>query len=61
VANLDKTNDLLLRELGDVKRLLILQLLAQGVSQDQIARALGVNQSTISRLVPGVNVGKKRR
>jgi IS30 family transposase len=59
VAKSDKTDDPLLLELGDVKRLLILQLLVQGVSQDQIARALGVNQSTISRLVPRVSVKKK--
>jgi IS30 family transposase len=61
VAKSDKENHPLLQELGDVKRLLILQLLAQGVSQGQIARALGVNQSTISRLVPGgASVAKKR-
>ena len=60
MANSDKTEDPLLLELGDIKRLLILQLLVQGVSQDQVARALGVNQSTISRLVPRVSVKKKR-
>jgi DNA-binding NarL/FixJ family response regulator len=59
VAKSDKANDALLLELGDVKRLLILQLLVQGVSQAQIALALGVNQSTISRLVPGVSFAKK--
>jgi IS30 family transposase len=60
MAKPDKENHPLLQELGDVKRLLILQLMLQGVSQGQIARALGVNQSTISRLVPGASVSKKK-
>ncbi len=38
--------------LEDIKRLLILQLMASGVGATQIATALGVNKSTVSRLVP---------
>jgi DNA-binding NarL/FixJ family response regulator len=60
VTGMEKTEDPIVRELLDVKRLLILQLLTQGVSQDQIARALGINQSTISRLVPTGRRTKKR-
>lgn len=40
------------RTLEDIKRLLIMALLRSGASQDEIANALGVNQSTISRLFP---------
>jgi DNA-binding NarL/FixJ family response regulator len=60
-VGIDKSNDPVVRELLDVKRLLILQLLAQGTSQDQIASALGVNQSTVSRLVPAGRRTKKKR
>ena len=42
-----------LKELEDIKRLLMLGLLRDGVSQAEIAKALGVNQSTISRMFPG--------
>jgi DNA-binding transcriptional ArsR family regulator len=42
-----------LKELEDIKRLLMLALLRDGVSQGDIAKALGVNQSTISRMFPG--------
>src|SRR5258706_1862204 len=42
-----------LRELEDIKRLLMLALLRDGVSQGDIAKALGVSQPTISRMFPG--------
>lgn len=41
-----------LKELEHIKRLLMLALLRDGVSQGDIAKALGVNQSTISRMFP---------
>jgi DNA-binding transcriptional ArsR family regulator len=44
-------NDLILKELQDIKRLLILALIQGGHSQEKIAAALDVNQSTISRLL----------
>lgn len=40
-------------EVEAVKRLLILILLRDGASQSEIAKALGVNQSSISRMFPG--------
>jgi hypothetical protein len=49
-------------ELEDIKRLLMLGLLRDGVSQGDIAKALGVNQSTISRMFPAkIGVTTKRR
>ncbi len=42
-----------LRELEDIKRLLMLALLRDGVSQAEIAKALGVSQPSISRMFPG--------
>lgn len=42
-----------LKELDDIKRLLMLALLRDGVSQGDIAKALGVSQPTISRMFPG--------
>lgn len=38
------------RELAAIKRLIIQKLLADGMPQDQVAKALGVNQSSISRM-----------
>ena len=42
-----------LKELDDIKRLLMLALLRGGASQGDIAKALGVSQPTISRMFPG--------
>ena len=50
-----------LRELEDIKRLLILALLRDGVGQGDIAKALGVSQPTISRMFPGkIGAASKR-
>lgn len=48
-------------ELISIKRLLIFDLLRSGASQQEVAAALGVNQSSISRMFPGrpVKVGRK--
>ena len=49
--------------LGDIKKLLIFALQKNGASQAEIARALGVNQSSISRqFTTGIkkSVGKRR-
>lgn len=49
----------LLGEMKAVKMLLILQLLAAGSSQRQIALMLGVSEATISRMLPkGLAIGK---
>jgi DNA-binding transcriptional regulator LsrR (DeoR family) len=40
------------KELRDLKMLMILQLLSNGVRQKQIAAALGVSEATVSRLIP---------
>ena len=46
-------------ELESIKRLMVLQLITSGVQAKDIAAALGVDQSVISRLVPARKV--KRR
>ncbi len=46
-----------LKELQDIKRLLVLGLIRSGVSQEHVAKALGVSQSSISRMFP-VKIGK---
>ncbi|MDD1779155.1 MAG: winged helix-turn-helix domain-containing protein [Candidatus Helarchaeota archaeon] len=42
-----------LREMEDIKRLFILALLRDGAGQSAIAKAIGVSQSTISKMFPG--------
>jgi len=58
----NRTNDSdaigVLRELEDIKRLLVLALLRGGASQAEIAKALGVSQPSISRMFPG-RIGKQ--
>jgi len=44
----DSTTD----QLEQIKRLLILQLVASGVQAKHIAKALGVDNSVVSRMVP---------
>jgi predicted transcriptional regulator len=43
-------SDRLLKELVDIKRLLVAGLMKTGMSQREVAKALGVNQSSISRM-----------
>lgn len=55
-----------LRELEDIKQLLLLALLRSGASQAELAQALGVSQPSISRMFPGgarktTKVQRKRR
>ena len=45
-------------QLEDIKRLLILLLLKGGVSPDEVGKALGVGQSTVYRMFPGVRLKK---
>lgn len=55
MANRGRESDAIgvLRELENIKRLLILALLRQGVPQADVAKALGVSQPSISRMFPG--------
>ena len=43
-------------ELDSLKKLLILFLLKAGTSQDEIALALGIDQSSVSRIFPARKV-----
>ena len=52
-------SDPIAAELGAIKRLLVLQLITSGVQTTKIASALGVDQSSISRLVPARKVKPK--
>ena len=40
------------KELSDIKRLMVLALVRDGVSQSTIATALGVSEATVSRMFP---------
>ena len=51
--------DPVVAELDAIKRLLVLQLITSGVKATQIASALGVDPSAISRLVPARKVKKR--
>jgi IS30 family transposase len=58
--NTDMTSDRIIRELADIKRLLIVQLMTSGVEAQYIARALGTSKSTLSRIVPARLVKKTK-
>jgi hypothetical protein len=54
-----KTDELLTklnRQMEDVKWLLVVQLIAQGVQSAHIAKALGVDPSIISRKLPARDI-----
>ena len=56
--------DKLYREMKDVKTLLILQLLRMGVTQSQIASALGISKAKMSGMLPkglGMALRKKAK
>lgn len=46
------------RELRDIKRLLVLQLISSGVQAAHIATALQVDAATVSRMVPTRRIKK---
>jgi hypothetical protein len=54
-----RTADPVLKELDGIKRLLILGLLTSGVQATDVARALGVDKSAVSRLVPARRIRKR--
>ncbi|MCC6736700.1 MAG: helix-turn-helix domain-containing protein [Bauldia sp.] len=49
---MDSQNKEMLDELRFIRKLLILQLLGQGVKQRQIAAMLGLSEATVSRMIP---------
>jgi plasmid maintenance system antidote protein VapI len=44
--------------LEDIKKLLILDLISRGVQGKDVAQVLGVNKSTITRIVPAKKINK---
>lgn len=46
--------DPVVHELRELKKLMVLMLMRDGANQREIATALGVNQSSISRMFPGM-------
>ncbi|MCG3123985.1 MAG: hypothetical protein GIKADHBN_02424 [Phycisphaerales bacterium] len=48
----DKAVDPVLDELQAIRRLMIFGLIRAGASQGEVAAALGVNQSSVSRMFP---------
>ena len=55
----NKSGNPVAKELDAIKRLLVLQLLTSGVQTTDVARAMGVDKSVISRLVPAIRIKKK--
>ena len=49
---MDNPGDSAFQGVEEVKRLLILQLLFQGVKQSHIAAMLGKSEATMSRMIP---------
>lgn len=52
MKNHSSSQDPIAAELASIKRLLIFWLLKTGMKQEQVALALGVSQSTISKMFP---------
>lgn len=48
----DQDAKALIKEMRDVKMLLILQMMDAGVRQRRIATALGISEATMSRMLP---------
>jgi predicted transcriptional regulator len=48
----EENDSSVLNELQDIKRLLVAILIKSGASQGEVASALNVNQSSISRMFP---------
>jgi predicted transcriptional regulator len=50
--------DEILKELGLLRKLKMIELFDKGYSQAQLAQALGVSQPTISRMMPKISAKK---
>ena len=57
---MEKQLNQLLETMDQMKKLLMLALLRDGASQTELAKTLGVNQGSISRLFPA-KIGKQAR
>ena len=55
------SNNAVQEELEAIKRLLVLQLITSGVQATDVAKALRVDKSVISRMVPARKVKKPAR
>jgi len=53
--------DDLLESVDQIKRLLILALLRSGASQGDVAKGLGINQSSVSRLLAEGSAKKAKK
>lgn len=51
----------ILEELSAIKRLLIYALIRSGANQGEIGQALGVNQSSVSRMFKNEGKGRPKR
>jgi Mn-dependent DtxR family transcriptional regulator len=56
-----RSDDPICAGLEEIKRLLMFGLLKNGATQADLARALGVNQSTVSKTFPKAIRGKRRQ
>ena len=56
--NDDQNLDQLKSDVDTIKRLLVVMLMRDGASQTEIAFALGVNQSTVSRMFSSIKPKK---
>ncbi len=54
----NEQTDEILKELEMLRKLKMLELFDKGYSQAQLAQALGVSQSTISRMMPKISAKK---
>ena len=61
MATPTSSEDRVERELNEIKRLLVLQLRRDGASQAEIAGALGVAQSSVSKMFSGGSPSPKTR
>ena len=49
------------KEMTAIRRLLVFALIKSGASQDEVAAALGVSQSSISKMFPNVKKSGRTR
>lgn len=61
MAKAKSAGDPVLDELTNIKRLLMFALLQSGMSQDQVASALGIDRSVVSRMFSAPKKAKRAR